>query len=80
MINNNSLNQNNSNNENSQFEFLDIITIISFIMQLQNQSKLFGLHDIQEDNNRVSQDIHAHLKQQDEKLNKILEVLESGKV
>lgn len=40
--------------ENQNFEFLDVLTIVSFIMQLQNQSKLFGLHDVQDDNNRVA--------------------------
>lgn len=63
----------------SQFEFLDIITIISFIMQLQNQSKLFSLRDIQNDNNRISAEIHKHLQEQDGKINKILEVLNNGK-
>jgi hypothetical protein len=62
-------------NENSQFEFLDIITVVSFIMQLQNQSKLFGLHDVQEDNNRISSEIHKHLEQQDKKIDKILELI-----
>lgn len=70
----------NSQNENSQFEFLDIITVISFIMQLQNQSKLFGLHDVQEDNNRISSEIHKHLEQQDKKIDKILELIENEKI
>lgn len=70
---------NNINCDNSQFEFLDIITIISFIMQLQNQSKLFSLRDIQNDNNRISAEIHKHLQEQDGKINKILEVLNNGK-
>lgn len=59
--------------ENQDFEFLDVLTIVSFIMQLQNQSKLFGLHDVQDDNNRVAREIHAHLETQDEKINRILE-------
>lgn len=59
--------------ENQNFEFLDVLTIVSFIMQLQNQSKLFGLHDVQDDNNRVAKEIHAHLETQDEKINRILE-------
>lgn len=70
----------NTQNDNSQFEFLDVITVVSFIMQLQNQSKLFSLHDIQDDNNRISAEIHQHLQQQDEKINKILELISSEKV
>ena len=69
----------NTQNENNQFEFLDVITVVSFIMQLQNQSKLFSLHDIQDDNNRISAEIHQHLQQQDEKINKILELIDNEK-
>ena len=62
-------------NSQESFEFLDLITVLSFIMQIQNQSKIFDLHDVQDDNARVAQEIHAHLKQQDKKIDKILEVL-----
>lgn len=62
-------------NSQESFEFLDLITVLSFIMQIQNQSKIFDLHDVQEDNAKVAQEIHAHLEQQDKKINKILEVL-----
>ena len=60
-----------TNGKNSQFELLDILTIVSFVMQLQNQAKLFDLHDIQNDNERVAEEIHQHLKTQDEKIDKI---------
>lgn len=56
-------------------EFLDILTILSFVLQLQNQSKIFGLQEVQNDNNRVAQEIHKHLESQDEKIGRILEVL-----
>lgn len=65
---------------NEEFELLDLLTVLSFIMQVQNQSKLFGISDIQEDNNRVAEEIHQHLKQQDEKINKILELIDNEKV
>lgn len=65
---------------NEEFELLDLLTVLSFIMQLQNQSKLFGISDIQEDNNRVAEEIHQHLKQQDEKINKILELIGNEKI
>lgn len=61
--------------ENSQLDFLDVIAIVSFCLQMQNQSKLFSLHDIQEDNNRIAGEIHGHLEAQDEKINRIMEVL-----
>lgn len=66
--------------DSTEFELLDLLTILSFIMQVQNQSKLFGISDIQEDNNRVAEEIHQHLKQQDEKINKILELIGNEKI
>ena len=57
------------------FGFLDILTVLSFVLQLQNQSKIFGLQEVQNDNNRVAQEIHKHLESQDEKIDRILEVL-----
>ena len=65
---------------NEEFELLDLLTVLSFIMQVQNQSKLFGINDIQEDNNRVAEEIHQHLRQQDEKINKILELIGNEKI
>lgn len=65
---------------NEEFELLDLLTVLSFIMQVQNQSKLFGISDIQEDNNRVAEEIHQHLRQQDEKINKILELISNEKI
>lgn len=56
-------------------EFLDILTVLSFVLQLQNQSKIFGLQEVQNDNNRVAQEIHKHLESQDKKIDQILEVL-----
>lgn len=64
----------------TEFELLDLLTVLSFIMQVQNQSKLFGISDIQEDNNRVAEEIHQHLRQQDEKINKILELIGNEKI
>lgn len=66
--------------DSTEFELLDLLTVLSFIMQVQNQSKLFGISDIQEDNNRVAEEIHQHLKQQDEKINKILELIGNEKI
>lgn len=65
---------------NEELELLDLLTVLSFIMQVQNQSKLFGISDIQEDNNRVAEEIHQHLRHQDEKINKILELIGNEKI
>ena len=64
--------------DEQEFEFLDILTVLSFVLQLQNQSKIFGLQEVQNDNNRVAQEIHKHLESQDEKIDRILEVLAHG--
>lgn len=61
--------------DEQKLEFLDILTVLSFVLQLQNQSKIFGLQEVQNDNNRVAQEIHKHLESQDEKIDRILEVL-----
>lgn len=65
------------NKENSQFEFLDVITIISFAIQLQNQTKIFDMNDVQADNNRIARDIHQHLEEQDKKIDKIMEMMKN---
>ena len=61
--------------QQNEFEFLDILTIISFAIQMQNQSKIFGISDVQEELQNVVAEIHSHLERQDEKIDKILEVL-----
>lgn len=65
-------------NESGQLELLDILTIISFCIQMQNQNKIFSIHDIQSDNDRVLDDIHQHLKTQDDKIDQILSLLKKG--
>lgn len=65
-------------NESGQLELLDILTIISFCIQMQNQNKIFSIHDIQSDNDRVLNDIHQHLKIQDDKIDQILSLLKKG--
>lgn len=65
-------------NESGQLELLDVLTIISFCIQMQNQSKIFSIHDIQSDNDRVLDEIHQHLKIQDEKIDQILSLLKKG--
>ena len=59
--------------DNKQFEFLDVITILSFALQVENQSKVIGLTDIQNEINAAVSDIHEHLKMQDMKLELLLE-------
>lgn len=65
-------------NDSGQLELLDVLTIISFCIQMQNQNKIFSIHDIQSDNDRVLNDIHQHLKIQDDKIDQILSLLKKG--
>ena len=58
---------------NQQLEFLDILTILSFVLQIQNQSSIVSINDVQDEVNRAITEIHAHLEEQDRKLEKLLE-------
>lgn len=58
---------------NQQLEFLDILTILSFVLQIQNQSNIIGMSDVQDEVNRAINEIHAHLEEQDRKLEELLE-------
>ena len=60
-------------NNNSQFEFLDILTILSFVLQVENQGNIIGLSDVQNEVNRAVSEIHAHLEEQDRKIELLLE-------
>ena len=53
-------------------ELLDILTICSFILQIQNQSNIVGMSDVQDEVNRAVAEIHAHLEEQDRKLQIIM--------
>lgn len=58
-----------------QLNFLDILSIISFAITIQNQNKLIGIQDVQKEVDRALEELHQHLQIQDEKIDKILEVL-----
>ena len=73
---------------NGEWTFLDIITIISFCVGLQNLDMNITQEDMQESDHKSAQradrilsEIHSHLELQDEKLeliSKRLEVIENG--
>ena len=62
-------------NQDSGLEFLDILAIVSFAIQMQNQSKIFGISDVQEELQKVVGEVHAHLERQDDKIDLILKEL-----
>ena len=61
---------------NDQLEFLDLLSIISFVITIQNQTKLIGIQDVQKEVDRAIEEIHAHLEKQDGKLDTIIQILE----
>ena len=63
-----------SSSQNS-LEFLDILSIISFAITIQNQSKLVGIQDVQKEVDRALEELHQHLQKQDKKIDRILEVV-----
>lgn len=71
-----------NNNINNQFSFLDVLNIMSFCIALMNLNENLGQGDKQDILENFSRnadtllsDIHSHLAKQDEKIDKILEVL-----
>ena len=60
-------------NEGGQFELLDILTILSFALQLENQGKIIRITDVQNEVNRAVSEIHGHLEDQDRMLKLLLE-------
>ena len=59
-------------------EFLDILTVVSFVLQVQNQGRIIDLGDVQDEVNRAVEEIHRHLEEQDKKIDHIIEVIKNG--
>lgn len=55
--------------------WLDFLTIVSVLLQVQNQNDIVGIRDVQKEVDRAIDTINTHLAEQDTKLSKILEVL-----
>ena len=60
------------------YSFLDVITILSFMLQLQNQDKLFDINDVQRELQKVQDRIDNHLQIQDDKIDMILTYLKEN--
>lgn len=63
------------NRDDQNLELLDVLAIVSFAIQMQNQPKIFGMSDLQKGVRKVVDEIHKHLEVQDNKIDKIMEVL-----
>ena len=60
------------------YSLLDIITILSFMLQVQNQNHIIDIKDIQEEFQKVQSKIDSHLQIQDDKIDKILEYIKEN--
>lgn len=72
--------------DNGEWTFLDIISLMSFCIGLQNLDMNITQEDMQNaDHNsamradKILQEIHSHLEEQDKKIDKILEELKNGR-
>lgn len=69
-------------NDRQQLEFIDILSIMSFCISLMNLNENLSQGDKQDLQNDLSEkmkiilnELHSHLQEQDEKIDKILEEL-----
>ena len=68
--------------DDGKLDFLDIITLLGFIISVENLNENMNQNDKQDIQNDLSEkadkiltEIHSHLEAQDEKINKIWEKL-----
>lgn len=68
--------------DNSKINFLDMLNIMSFVIGLMNLNENLTQGDKQDIMKNLSEkadtilkEVHSHLEEQDEKINKILEIL-----
>lgn len=64
---------------NKQYDLLDAITMVSFIIGLLNYGENVDQTTINNTVQSAVNDIHDHLSKQDEKITKILQLLEGKK-
>lgn len=72
---------------NGEWTFFDIITLISFIIGLENLDLNISQDDLQKETEKLDkamrenvEEIHRHLEVQDRKLNQILEKLDGRSI
>lgn len=63
-------------NQNGQYDLLDMLTIVSFFIGVANYEENVDQSTMDETVKKAVEDIHRHLKTQDQKIEKILDILE----
>lgn len=65
--------------DSKQYDLLDAIAMVSFIIGLLNYGENIDQSTMNDAVQSAVQDIHEHLAEQDEKITKILQLLEDKK-
>lgn len=61
--------------DNKQYDVLDVLNILSFLIGVKNLEENVSQTDVTKLVNTAINDIHEHLKMQDQKIDKILEAV-----
>lgn len=64
------------NSSNRKDAILDAMAIVSFLVGMANYEENITQRQLQETAKSIMSDIHSHLKEQDDKMDRILELLE----
>lgn len=64
------------NSSNRKDAILDAMAIVSFLVGMANYEENITQSQLQETAKSIMSDIHSHLKEQDDKMDRILELLE----
>lgn len=67
---------NSSNRKDAIDAILDAMAIVSFLVGMANYEENITQSQLQETAKSIMSDIHSHLKEQDDKMDRILELLE----
>lgn len=66
------------NGSNGQMSFMDVISLVSFIIGLANYNENVDQGQLQETVSKAVKDIHNHLQIQDQKIEEILSLLKGS--
>lgn len=63
---------------NEQLDFIDLLSVMSFVIGVMNLELNVTADDIDQQTQTLLNEIHAHLEEQDNKIDEILRRLENG--
>ena len=62
---------------NGEFTFIDIISLISLGIGLENLNENIDQNALSTQSDKILTEVHSHLQRQDEKIDMILEILKN---